>query len=130
MPKLTQTITAKATTTTVQAVSLRPRLRAELLNELRSYAVLKVEGDALQIAMDAHKARVREIRETTGEKGFEIEGFKITDVTGTSSRLDRKKLLKLGVTLAQIEEATVTKPKKSYEKITLPNEVDQSYEED
>ena len=130
MPKLTQSIKATATTTTVQTVALKPRLKTQLLNELQSYAVLKAEADAIKLAMDCHKATIREIRESTGEKALDIEGFKITDVTGTSSKLDKKKLLAEGVTLAQIERCTVTKPKKAYEKITLPGEVERSYEEE
>ncbi len=108
------------TTTTTTTVELRPSLKRKLLTELRAYAELKAQADAIELAMNAHKATIRGLREGTGEKSLELEGFKTTDVTGETSKLDTKLLLLNGVTMGQINAATITKPKKAYELVTCP----------
>lgn len=123
---LRQVATVTATTTT--ELKIKPTVRQKLLNELRAFAELKVQADALYAAMDKHKAKVRELREGTGYAKLELEGFKITDVQGRQSKLNTDQMLKDGlITAGDIANYTVTTPKKAYEKITLPNEVETAY---
>lgn len=118
MPRLQTTV--EATTTT--EVELKPSVRRKLLAELRAYASLKEQRDALSEQMDTKKVAIGAIREATGEQSIALEGFKVTEVRGVSSKLDKKKLLLQGVTMAQIEAATTTSPKKPYELVTVPGE--------
>ncbi len=118
MPKLSTT----ATVTTTREIKLSVSIRRKLLTELQAFQELKTQRDAIQSAMDMHKATVARLRESTGEKSIQIDGFISTHVTGETSKLDKKKLVELGCALAWIEEATTTKPKKAFEKITCPGE--------
>jgi hypothetical protein len=118
MPKVAPTVM----TTTTQEVELKPALRRKLLTELEAYADLQMQEKLIRSAMDEHKAEITKLREMTGENSLSLEGFKTTWVTGTTSSLDKKKLIALGVTMAQIEEATVTKPRRGFEKITCPGQ--------
>ena len=111
-----------ATTTTTQEIKLRPSLRAKLLKELRTYAELKAQAKALELAMDKHKGTIRDLREEAGVETLRLEGFTTTNVTNIRSSLDKMKLLEMGVTTEMLEEATVRKPGRPYEKISLPNE--------
>ncbi len=80
--------------------------------------------DALKSAMDKRKANIGVIREEVGVDTLALEGFRVTKVQGTTSSIDKKKLVELGCAMAWIEEATVIKPKRAYEKISLPGEKD------
>lgn len=116
MPSLTTTVT---TTTDVE---LSPKVKRQLLTELNAYQALKVEVDALYDAMEEHKTTIRELRETTGEKTISLNGFTCTNVAGTQKKLNKKKLLLLGCSMAWLNEATEEKPKKAYELVTCPGE--------
>jgi hypothetical protein len=72
--------------------------------------------------MDGHRDSIGKLREETGEQSISLNGFIVTEIRGTITTLDKKKLIAQGVTVAQIEAATITRPKRSYEKITLPGE--------
>ena len=121
---------ALAVTTTVEkTVELSPRLKRKLLTELQSFQGLKTQLDAIKTAMDSHKSAIEALRAETGESSIELSGFKISLVqpVGRAS-LDKKKLLEAGVLLSQIEQGTVVKPVKSYCKVTVPGEIERSYE--
>lgn len=111
-----------ATVTTTREVTLKPQVRRKLLNELRAYQELKQQYKAIEMAMDKHKDAIGALREQTGETSIALEGFKVTQVTQTRSTLDRKLLLEQGVTMGQIENATVTKPGRPYTKVTVPGD--------
>lgn len=111
-----------ATATTTRELVLKPQLRRKLLNELRAFAELKSQYKALELAMNKHKDAIGRLREETGEQSIALEGFKVTQVTQTRSTLDKKLLLEQGVTMGQIENATVTKPGRPYTKVTTPGE--------
>lgn len=115
---------AKATTTTTTEVKMRPELRRKLLANLRAYAELDQQAKPIKLAMDKHKAAIRELRESTGEKKLEIEGFKLTDVAGESTFFDKDEFVLRGGDLALYNDCLKKKPKKAYEKITLPGEKD------
>ncbi len=123
----TQTASAPVTTTAPRPVSLRPSQKRALLTELRTYAELKSQADAIKLAMDKHKAKVATLREEIGETNLEVEGFKVSYVTPTRKELDKQLLLAQGVTIGQIENATVVKPVKPYVKISLPGEAEREW---
>ncbi len=118
MPKLSTSVTA--TTTTV--VKLKPTVKRMLLTELKAYQALAAQLATIKHAMDVRKGKIGTLRESTGEDSISLDGFKVTRVTGTHSTLDKKKLVELGCAMAWIEEATTTKPKKAYEKVTCPGD--------
>lgn len=122
MPTLT------ATTTQTTEVVLAPRLKRKLLTELRAFQEVKTQISALQNALDAHKVSIEKLRVESGENSLGIEGFKISLVSPVRSSLDKKRLLEAGVSMAQLEQGTVTKPTKPYTKVTVPGEVERVYE--
>ena len=108
------------TTTTKEEIKLKPILRVKLSRRLKVYAELRTQLKALELAMDKEKTEIGKIREQVGVTSLTLDGFKVTEVINIRSTLDKKKLVELGVTTAQIEQATVTKPGKPYTKITCP----------
>lgn len=126
MPHLTTSIT----TTEKPVVTLKPRVRAQLLTELRHYADLHQQKKALEAAMDQAKTTIGALREATGETSLSLEGYTITQVAAVRAKLNVKKLIAQGVTVAQIEMATETIPSKPYERITLPGGRDDQGRED
>ncbi len=115
-------LSATATVTTTREIKLSVSIRRKLLTELHAFQELKAQRDAIDGALEMHKATIGRLRESTGETSLELEGFKITHVSPTRSTLDKKKLVELGCALAWIEEATVTKPTKQFDKVTCPGE--------
>ncbi len=112
---------APALTTTVTAeVVIEPRIKRQLLTELRAYQALKTQIDTLTAQMDTRKAAVSAIREQIGEEKLAVDGYKVSHIQGTYEVLDKKKLVQLGCAMAWIEEATELKPKKAYDKISCP----------
>ena len=114
--------TVEATTT--HEVKITGLQRRKLLTELRAFEELKSQRDAIDHAIQSHKDAVDKIREQLGEQSFALEGYKVTQVCGVSSKLDKKKLLALGVSMAMMEQATVTTPKRPYLLISVPGEKD------
>jgi dynactin complex subunit len=112
--KLTTTITAEAD------IVIEPRVRARIETKLREYGKLEQQIDKLNEELEVLKADLVDLREITGYKALDLPGFgKITLVDGgTTKSLDKKKLLAQGVTMAQLEMATVEKPKKGHTLIT------------
>ena len=111
-----------ATTTVTQTVELSPQLKRQLLNELKAYQGLKSQQDALELALANKKANIGKLRERSGEKMLELEGYKISLVEPVRKELDKKKFVELGGSLAMLENATVSRPTKAYERITLPDD--------
>jgi len=126
MGRLQQTAVAiaTATVTEVHQVKLTPALRRKLLSELRLYAELKLQMDVLKHGMEKAKAKVEGVLGEAGESNLAIEGFKTALICAKgSSKLDPQKLIALGVTTAQIEQATVVGlPKAPYIRIFVPGE--------
>jgi hypothetical protein len=120
--------TMTATVTTSKEVKLSARVTRKLLTELNAYQGLKAQLDAIKEAMDGHKAAIEVLRDETGEQSIALEGFKISLVSPVRSTLDKKQLLLAGVSVAQLEAGTITKPTKPYTKLTMPGETERSYE--
>src|ERR1035437_2986759 len=110
-----------ATTTVTQTVELSPQLKRQLLNELKAYQDLHAQREALELALTNKKANIGKLRVRSGEKSLELEGYKISLVEPVRKELDRKKFVELGGSLAMLDNATVSRPTKSYEKITFPD---------
>lgn len=123
MSKLQQTAVA----TTTEEVVLQPKVRRALLAQLRRYEALTAEIRALKAQTADITAKVRELRESTGYGSLDIEGFKVTNVVGTYTKYNDKKLL-TWISTAQLAEAKETRPRKAYERISVPGAADESEE--
>lgn len=126
MPKLSQKATVTATTKT--EVTLLPAVKRKLLTVLREYQELDLQEKALKLAKNKIKDKVRSIREATGERSINLDGFTMTDVQGTQKKFNKKKALQY-LTVAELDDCFDEKPKKAYEKITCPGD-DDTTEED
>lgn len=124
MPSLA--VTATSTT----ELKLKPQVKRKLLTELKAYAELKAQRDALDHAMRSRRENVETMLYDTGETSLTIDGYKATVVAGVKKKLNQKKLIAQGVTQAQIEAATEETLNKPYVKITAPgarNDDDNDY---
>lgn len=111
-----------ATTTETTEIKLRSALKAKLMRSLRVYAQLRTEVKALEAAMDKCKVGIGAMREEAGVNSLSIEGFHVTVVNPMRSTLDKQKLIAMGVTTEMLEEATVVKPGRPYERISCPGD--------
>lgn len=116
MPRLSQSVTATTTT----EVELAPSVRRKLLTELKAYAALHTELAAIKEAMAAHVAKVKAIREATGESTIKVDGFTVSEVRSTYRKFNPKKFIAAGGVLAHYNEANEVKPKKPFDKISIP----------
>jgi hypothetical protein len=115
-------VTASVKTTVTKTVKLLPSVRRQLLVELAAAQKDKIAMNAAEYRYNQRKAKIRSIREKTGESSLEIDGYTVSDVTGTITQWDEKKMLAHGLSMAEIESFKVVKPKKPYEKITFPSD--------
>lgn len=118
MGKLTQTTEPIQTVETV----IEPRLKLKLQTKLRAYAALVAEKKALKLRMEKAAEELVALRDETGELSISLEDYgSITYVGGqTYKKFNPKKFVLLGGNLAVYTEAVENKPKKSFEKITVP----------
>ena len=115
-------LSTAVTTVTKEEVKLKPALKAKLSKRLRVYGELRTQLKAIEAAMDKEKAEIGKLREEVGVTSLKLDGYSVTQVTSLRSTLDKKKLIEMGVTTDMLEEATVTKPGRPYEKITCPGD--------
>ena len=127
MPALQQQTKATVTATTTTEIKLKPQVRRKLLTALKTYAQLHAQIKALETAADKSKDTVQDLLIETGEQSLSLEGFKTTLVSPIKRTLSKEKLVQQGVTMAQIEAATVTTSTKPYVKITAPGEKEREY---
>lgn len=106
--------------TTTHEITLAPQVKKKLKMNLEAYADLKVQRDAIDHAMKAHRDKVQGILDDVGETSLKLDGYTATVVTTTRKTLDQKKLIALGVTIDTIERATVETTAKPYVKVTVP----------
>lgn len=109
------------TATVTKQVKLLPSVKRQLLVELQAAHKAKLAKDAAEERYDKAKAKIRELREATGEDTLEVDGYTITNVVGTTTSWDEKKMLRHGLSVAEIESFKTVKPKKAYEKVTFPS---------
>lgn len=118
MARISQQVKTQATATT--EVTVEPSLKKKLEQRLEVYRRLDAEFDKAKAALDKEAANIEGYFEQIGAGSVRVEGHAmLTEVKGTTSKLDKKLFVKQGGTLAQLENATITKPKKSYVLITL-----------
>jgi hypothetical protein len=87
---------------------------ARLSALLSTYQDLKSQADVLVAAMAEEKQKIFEILQAEGYEKAEIDGVPCTIVRGTSTSLDKIKFVQLGGSLAHLENATISKPKRPY----------------
>lgn len=126
MPRQAQTATTETDVedTPFDATTLAPKVQTTLRQKLLDYQRNHARIKALEALQDVLKAAVAEIREATGEMSMAIDGFTVTLVAPTHSKLNVKRLIALGCAPAWLVEATDITPTASYEKITLPGQKD------
>ncbi len=111
-----QTVEVSAT----QELVLEPALKTKLQQRLKLYRKLKAELETAKTKFDKEAALIEGYFEQAGAQSITVEGYAtITEVRGVSSKLDKMKFVQQGGTLEQLENATVTTPKKPYVLITL-----------
>lgn len=111
--------------TTTATVELAPEVSVSVLNKLREYESNALAIKALEADQAALKVEIDGILSDAGEAhalegGIEVEGYRAKMVHPTRDQLDTMRLISLGVTTAQLAEATKTVPTKSYLLITSP----------
>lgn len=103
-------------------VEIAPHHLAELQARLAAYAALKFDLDLLAHQMDIEKLAIQSTLDEVGVDKVKVDGYSVSFVRGMSSTLDKVKFVELGGSLEMLENATVTKPKKSYISIRKGNE--------
>lgn len=114
MPKMSTNATA------TNAVRIEPAIRRKLVEKLQKYQRLDKQFDALSAEMDKINAEVSDIREELGEMSIKVDGFTVTYVAGTYKKFNKEKFVRLGGNLALFNDANETKPKKAFNRITVP----------
>lgn len=104
-------------------IELTPRQQQELRVAFQKYQQLKDAVEKATTSLSAQKESLGRLRARLGEDSIGLDGYRVTLVSGgTTKRLDKRKLMRLGVSQGQIEQATVEKPKKAYELVTCPGD--------
>lgn len=120
---------AVATTTQVVEVELSPKAKKELAMKLGEFlslhsAIKDLNRDKAKLVGEIEAIYVREKEGHALDAGTTFEGIKLKKVGGTTSKLNKKKFVSLGGSLAILERATETKPRKPYLKVTPAGEED------
>lgn len=117
--KLSQTVESAVAT----EITVSPELLQKIESSLAMY-------DMYRQALDAEKTLINALLDEAGIKKVEA-GDHVVYITagGTSSSLDKKKLIAQGVTDAMIDAATTRKPKKPYMTIRKKSEKTESGDE-
>ena len=111
---------ARTTVEVETEVAIEPRLAKKATIHLKIIETLQDTISEAKVALAQEVAHVEKIREIVGVKSFALNGFKVTRVTGDSTKLDRKKMKAAGVTDAQLANWSTTKPKKAYTLVSSP----------
>lgn len=104
----------KLSTDTETTVELAPETQAALHSALSMYTGLKEQIELLEGLMDEERAKMQALLEEAGTDKALHDGYHVSIIRGTSSSLDKKKLIAQGVTEAMIERAATIKPKRPY----------------
>lgn len=112
------------------SLSLEQTLVAELTDEQRTeiaallttYRELKIDADLLEAQLEEENKKIFVILQGAGIEKTVIDGVPCTIVGGNTSKLDKAAFVLLGGDLKMLDDATTSKPKKKYLKITLGKE--------
>ncbi len=120
--RLTQTV---ETTTELE---LTPTQRAALKQEFEIYQTLKGEMDDAARDLALSKTVLDGLREELGVKSVGFDGYRVTEVSGgTTKSLNLKKLMAtFKITPKQLAGFYVEKPKKGHTLVTLPGDEDKA----
>lgn len=121
---------ARTTVEVETEVTIEPRLARKAQLHLKIIEGLQDAIREAKEAMVVEIAHIEKIREVVGVKSFALNGFRVTRVTGDSTKLDRKKMKAAGVTDAQLADWSTTKPKKAFTKVTAPGEKPETADEE
>jgi hypothetical protein len=110
-----------ATVETAKQVELSPEVATGLRAELDAYAAKQRQVKQLESEMNEHRKVIEVTRALIGEKMVTFDGYVITLIEPVQTRLDKAELLRAGVSIAQLEAGTVSKPSKPYIKIRVPD---------
>ncbi len=116
------TLTATATVSTTTEIQLEPKLARKLRTELRLYAELKTQLEAIEAAMSKHKSAIGLLREETGERSIKLDGFTVSLVASIRKKFDAKQFVAEGGDLAIYHKAMIDVPLHPYEKVTCPGD--------
>ncbi len=136
MPRLTQKLAGRATTTVTETVKLKTNVRAMLVERFAEYAKLSTALKELK-GTKKKPGRMRRIQDEVAElfrrekqgkallKGCDIDGFKVKMVGGKRSVFDKLGFMeKHGLTEEDFAEFTETVDNEPYVRITAPGEDD------
>lgn len=118
-----------ATVSTTKEIRLAPKLRQKLLVKLSAYASIHAQMKALKTRLDDLKGQIGGLRDETGEQSISLEGFTVTLVAPTYKKFNEKKFIALGGDLELYRQAVEEKPKKAYNKISVPGSKEESDDE-
>lgn len=100
---------------TLAEIQLSDEIRARLDAYLSTYQDLNEQLAMIQDALGIEKSKIGKILADHGYNNVNTETFSLYWTRGShSSSLNKQKLIAQGVTLAQIEAATVSRPKKDF----------------
>lgn len=116
--KMQQTTTAEE----IVEVTIDTEAAARMAATLATYQELKVQRDLLDEAMAVESKKILGEMDLLGVNSVRIEGTPCTVVRGYTSSLDKMKFVSLGGSLAMLESATVSKPRKPYLRIGAAKE--------
>lgn len=119
--KLSQRATTKVSAT--QDLTIEPALRAKLEKRLVLYKTLQHAAEVAKAKADKEKANIEGYFEQAGANSITLDGVAtITEVRGTSAKLDKKLFVQNGGSLKVLEDSTIVSPKRPYVLITFAKE--------
>lgn len=116
------------TISSTREVTIEAKLRRKLQTKLQAYAGLVEQRKVLDHAIKKASDELGELRDETGEMSLKLDGYTITLVASTYKKFNPKKFVSLGGDLAIYNQAVEERPKKPYNKISLPGEKEGSEE--
>lgn len=111
----------ETTTTQTTKVELSPKLRQALQTKLTAYRQLAEQKKVIAAKLEKLTEELGELRDQAEEMSVSVEGYgTVTLVAGTYKKFNPKLFVTLGGELALYEQALEEKPKKAFNKITVP----------
>lgn len=108
-------LTLQQTEQPITALDLRPEQRQRLDAALETYAMLKADADLLTEQMEIEKSKIGKVLADYGADKVETDAFYLSWMRDVpNNRLDKKKLIAMGVTTQMLEDATSKKKKKAF----------------
>lgn len=123
MPRLQATVVATT------EVRIAPKQKIALRKALKVYEALMAQMAPIKLAAAKALAEAEAIREVTGAKKLEFEGFKVTRVGGTTSFFNKQEFVKQGGDLELYNACVEQKDKKPHTRITAPGAKEEEYGE-